>query len=78
MARNLTKILSKLITLSKRNDLHSRRLSLRYLNDKDECVHKLFTSLRERYLDRKGGYVRTNKLGYRRGDNSLRVIVSLV
>ena len=80
MAKTLTKLLAKLITFSKRGDLHARRLALRHLVNKKDTgvVDKLFVDLRQRYQDRQGGYSRIVKKGYRVGDNSLRVIFSLV
>src|SRR3954471_21993697 len=77
---NLTKLMAKLIKWAKQDTLHSRRMALRYLVNKKSSgvVNKLFTELKERYQERKGGYTRITKLNYRRGDNSLRVIFSLV
>lgn len=80
MAKSLTKLLAKLIEWAKEDTLHSRRLALRYLVNKKHSgvVNKLFTELKDKYQDRKGGYSRITKLNYRMGDNSLRVIFSLV
>ena len=77
---NLTKLMAKLIKYAKQDTLHSRRMALRYLVNKKSSgvVNKLFTELKERYRERKGGYTRITKLNYRMGDNNLRVIFSLV
>lgn len=79
-AKRLTKLLAKLVTWAKRDNLHSRRLALRYLVSKKKSgvVGKLFTDLKTRYEKRPGGYSRIVKLGLRNGDSSLRVIFSLV
>jgi large subunit ribosomal protein L17 len=79
-AKSLTKLLAKLIGWAKTDNLHARRLALRYLVNKKPSgvMNKLFTELKERYQNRPGGYSRITKLGLRRGDNSLRVIFSLV
>lgn len=80
MAKYLTKLLAKLIGWAKEDTLHSRRMALRYLVNKKHLgvVNKLFTELKEKYQDRKGGYSRITKLNYRIGDNNLRVIFALV
>ena len=80
MARSLTKLLAKLIKFAKQDTLHSRRLALRYLVNKKHSgvVGKLFAELKDKYQERKGGYSRIIKLNHRMGDNSLRVIFSLV
>ena len=86
MARSLTKLLAKLVKYAKQDTLHSRRLALKNLvnkkglEDKEgkKLMDKLFSDLKERYKNRAGGYSRITKLNYRTGDNSLRVIFSLV
>jgi large subunit ribosomal protein L17 len=80
MARNLTKLLAKLVGWAKEDTLHSRRMALRYLVNKKHLgvMNKLFTEVKDKYQDRKGGYSRITKLNYRMGDNNLRVVFSLV
>ena len=79
-AKSLTKLLDKLIGYAEQDTFHSRRLSLCYLVNKKHLgvMDKLFKDLKERYKDRAGGYSRITKLNYRKGDNNLRVIFSLV
>jgi large subunit ribosomal protein L17 len=68
-AKEVRKIAEKMITLGKRGDLHARRHALAFVRDK-EMVKKLFGELSERYRERKGGYTRVVKVGYRVGDNA--------
>ncbi len=60
-------IAEKMITLAKRGDLHARRQALSYIQEK-QVAHKLFDELKDRYMDRQGGYTRIVKKTYRRGD----------
>ena len=76
-AKEIKKISEKMITLAKRGDLHARRQVDSYIMT-DAIVHKLFTSLAERYRDRPGGYTRIVKTGYRKGDGAPMVILELV
>lgn len=80
LARALTKLFAKLVTYAKQNTLHSRRLALRYLVNRKhlEVLNILFEEIGERYRERHGGYSRITKMYNRRGDNNLRVRVSLV
>jgi|SRR5205085_6485722 len=80
LAKSLTKLLDKLVGWAKEDNLHSRRLALRYLVNKKHSgvINKLFTDLKKRYQNRNGGYSRITKLGLRKGDNNLRVAFSLV
>lgn len=79
-AKKLNKYISKLIKWAKKDNLHCKRLALRYLDNKKKTgiMNKLFVDLKERYKERKGGYTRITKLKKRLGDNNLRVIFSLV
>lgn len=65
------------ITLAKRGDLHARRQSLALVRSK-KVVAKLFGELRERYLERPGGYTRIIPLGLRLGDGAPLSIIELV
>ncbi len=85
VAKKLTKLLAKLITISKKalmekeQKQHFYRLALRYLVCKKSqgVIEKLF-DLGEKYQKRPGGYSRIIKMGMRKGDNNLRVEFSLV
>jgi large subunit ribosomal protein L17 len=76
-AKELRPFAEKLITLSKRETLHARRLVLRDIHDKD-IVSKMFDTLSSRYAQRPGGYTRIVKLGARRGDNAEMALIELV
>ena len=76
-AKELRPFAERLITLSKRETLHARRLVLRDIHDKD-VVAKMFDALSSRYAQRPGGYTRIIKLGPRRGDNAEIARIELV
>ncbi len=76
-AKELRRVADKMITLAKKGDLASRRRALGFIRDKS-VVKKLFSELREKYLDRPGGYTRIIKIGPRKGDASQMAIVELV
>ena len=59
-AKELRPIAEKMITLAKRGDLHARRQALSYMKDK-AVTHRLFEELKDRYINRQGGYVRIIK-----------------
>ncbi|MCW0234533.1 MAG: 50S ribosomal protein L17 [Ferrovibrio sp.] len=76
-AKELKPLIDKLITLGKRGDLHARRQALSFLPEK-AAVDKLFSTLNTRYADRKGGYSRVLKAGFRYGDAAPMAVVELV
>jgi large subunit ribosomal protein L17 len=76
-AKELRPFAEKLITLARRDDLHSRRIVLRQVDDKD-VVKKLFSTLGPRFATRPGGYTRIMRLGPRQGDGAELAIVELV
>ena len=76
-AKELRPFAEKMITLGKRENLHSRRRALSIIRRKS-VVHKLFDSLAPRYADRNGGYTRIVRLGFRKGDNAERAMIELV
>ena len=76
-AKELRRVVEKLITLGKKGNLHSRRLAFNQIRDKD-MVSKLFDSLAKRYSDRKGGYTRVLKAGFRYGDSAPMAVIELV
>jgi len=76
-AKELRKMAEKLITMARRGDLHSRRLVMQVVRDKN-VVAKLFETIAPRYADRPGGYTRIIKLGHRSGDNASLSVIELV
>lgn len=76
-AKELRPFAEKLVTLSKRETLHSRRQVLRHIQDR-EVVAKLFDTISARFAQRPGGYTRIVKLGPRRGDNAEMALIELV
>ncbi len=76
-AKDLRPLVEKLVTLGKRGDLHARRQALSFLQDKD-LTGKLFDALAKRYAQRKGGYTRVLKAGFRYGDNAPMAIIEFV
>ena len=76
-AKELRRIVEKLITLGKRGDLHARRIAAAELKQ-DAAVVKLFGTLGPRYASRAGGYSRVLKAGFRYGDMAPMAIVELV
>ena len=76
-AKELRPIIEKLITLAKRGDLHARRLAASRLKE-DQYVTKLFDILGPRYNERKGGYTRVLRAGFRYGDMAPMAIIEFV
>jgi large subunit ribosomal protein L17 len=76
-AKDLRRVAERLITLAKRNDLHSRRLVAARLRD-EKMVAKLFETIGPRYKDRPGGYTRVLKAGFRYGDSAPIAVIELV
>lgn len=76
-AKEMRRVMDKLITLGKRTDLHARRQAVSRIRD-EEQVKKLFDVLGPRYKDRMGGYCRVLKAGYRFGDNAPMAVLELV
>ena len=79
-AKEVKRIADKIITLGKRgkNDLHSIRQVLSYLTDEDVVMKKVFDEYAKKYADRKGGYTRIIKSGYRKGDSAKMAILELI
>ena len=76
-AKALRPVAEKLVTLAKRNDLHSRRLAIGYLHQKP-LVKKLFAEVAPAALARQGGYCRITKLGPRLSDAAPMAIIEWV
>ncbi len=76
-AKALKKFVEPLITKSKDDSTHSRRVVFSYLQNK-ESVKTLFGEVAEKVGTRPGGYTRIIKLGKRQGDNAEMCIMELV
>ena len=76
-AKELKRIIDKIITLGKKGDLHARRIAGSRIRQ-DNAVKKLFDVLGPRYKERSGGYSRVLKAGYRYGDMAPMAIIELV
>ena len=76
-AKELRRVVDKLVTLGKRGDLHARRQAASQLKQ-DVYVAKLFEVLGPRYKDRKGGYARVLRAGFRYGDMAPMAIIEFV
>lgn len=76
-AKELRKLVERMITLGKRGDLHARRQVSQVIRTR-QVVAKLFDQIGPRFKDRPGGYTRIIKLGNRLGDNASQSIIELV
>ncbi|MBL0028628.1 MAG: 50S ribosomal protein L17 [Rhodanobacteraceae bacterium] len=76
-AKELRRVAEPLITLAKDDGVANRRLAFDRLRDK-AAVGVLFTELGPRYRERKGGYLRILKCGFRNGDAAPMAYVELV
>jgi large subunit ribosomal protein L17 len=76
-AKALRKYVEPLITKSKEDTTHSRRVAFSYLQDKT-TVHELFSTVAEKISARPGGYTRIIRLGTRQGDNAEMCMMELV
>ena len=76
-AKALRKFLEPLITKSKEDTTHSRRVVFSNLQDK-YAVTELFKEVSQKIGDRPGGYTRILKTGHRLGDNAEMCFIELV
>jgi len=76
-AKALRVFVEPLITKSKSDTTHNRRIVFSYLRDK-YAVTELFKEISVKVGDRPGGYLRIIKLGNRQGDNAPMAMVELV
>ena len=76
-AKDLRPIVEKLVTLGKKGGLHARRQAIAQMRDIEQAK-KLFDVIAKRYKDRKGGYLRIMKAGFRMGDNAPVAVIEFV
>ena len=74
-AREISKVVARLITTARRGDLHSRRIVAAYLT---EAAKKLVDQIAPSLKDRTGGYTRMTKTRVRPGDAAELSILELV
>ena len=70
-------LVEKMITLAKRDTLHTRRQAAAFL-ETPAAVKKLFDKLGTRFGQRTGGYTRVIRLGWRKGDGAEQAMLELV
>jgi large subunit ribosomal protein L17 len=76
-AKELRPIVEKLVTIGKKGGLAARRQAISELRDV-AMVRKLFDVIAPRYKERKGGYTRIMKAGFRYGDNAANAVIEFV
>ncbi len=76
-AKAVRPLVEKMITLAKRDTLHTRRQAAAFL-ESPAAVKKLFDKLGTRFGQRDGGYVRLVRLGNRKGDGAEQAMLELV
>lgn len=76
-AKEMRRVVDRLVTLAKRGNLHSRRLAVSRVRD-EAMVKKLFEVLGPRYKERSGGYTRVLKAGFRYGDSAPMAVIEFV
>jgi len=76
-AKAVRPLVEKMITLAKKDTLHTRRQAAMVLRTPD-AVKKLFDKLGTRFGQRAGGYTRITRLGPRKGDGAEQAMIELV
>ena len=76
-AKEVRCLAEKMITLGKKNTLHTRRQALSFIT-KEDVVTKLFNEIVPKYAERNGGYTRILKTAPRKGDGAEMAILELV
>ncbi len=76
-AKELKPKIDKVITIGKKSDLSNKKSLFTKLQDKNS-VKKVFDTLSKRYANRKGGYSRVLKAGFRTGDDAPMAVIELV
>lgn len=87
-AKELKRVIDKLVTLGKKDTLHNRRRAMQFLmpinreetgnTEKWTAVHKLFTDIALRFTERSGGYTRVLKTRIRPGDKAQMAYIGFV
>jgi len=87
-AKELRRVVEKMVTLGKRGSLHARRQAMAFLqpinrtesgfSEKRTAVHQLFEEIAPRFQERNGGYTRITKTGSRKGDRAPMAVIEFV
>ncbi len=76
-AKALRVFIEPLLTKSKNNTTHSRRIVFSYLQNK-EAIDELFSGVATKIADRPGGYTRVIRTGFRLGDGAEMAMIEMV
>ncbi len=76
-AKAVRSFVDRMITLAKRDTLHTRRQAAAFLQT-PAAVKKLFDTLGPRFAGRSGGYTRVTRLGYRKGDGAETAVIEIL
>ena len=76
-AKEVRSMAEKMVTLGKKDDLHSKRQVFAYIT-KETVAKKVIDEIGPKYADRNGGYTRVVRIGARRGDAAEMAIIQLV
>lgn len=76
-AKYLRPFAERLITIGKNNSLSTRRILIKKLGD-EKITKKILEEISPKYKERKGGYTRMIKIGFRKGDSAEIVQIELI
>lgn len=76
-AKAVRPLVDKMVTLAKRDTLHTRRQAASFL-ETPAAVKKLFETFGPRFAQRSGGYTRITRLGWRQGDGAEQAVLEMV
>lgn len=76
-AKEVRSLVERVITYGKNDSVHNRRLAFKVLQNRS-LVKKVFEEIAPGYANRKGGYLRVLKNGYRRGDCAPMAVIEFV
>merc|ERR1712224_99973 len=76
-AKDVRRIVDKLISLGKKDTIHHRQLAFKIIRD-HSLVKELFNNISSKYVNRPGGYTQIIKYGFRRGDYAPMSIIKLM
>ena len=82
-AKEIRRLVEKMVTLGKQNTLASRRRAAQFVrfleaDENQNAIQKLFNDIAPRYQNREGGYTRIYRVGPRRGDATEMAIIEFV